>query len=199
MANNTPSPPPTVDSPAGKRRRLILFSILGAFGLGLALLHPLRLLRVFSDTTGSMAPTVLPGDQVVMEGFTYRLREPRRGEVVVMRTDGIDRFPPGIRYMRRIAGMPGEHVLISEGRLFINGIPTVLSNGFMEITHHLPSGPWSHIVRTNVTVPLGQYFVLGDNSTNSSDSRFWGCVPVRNIEGRIAYCSGPTDRVGVIR
>ena len=95
--------------------------------------------------------------------------------------------------------MPGEHVFISEGKLVINGSTIVLSNSFSEITHHLPVGPWGHTLRTNLTVPQGQYFLLGDNSTNSSDSRYWGCVPAKNIIGRIVYCSGPADRVGIIR
>lgn len=199
MASNTPPPTTAAPSTVGKRRRRLLFSVLGAFGLGLALLRPLGFVRVFNEVAGSMAPAILPGDQVVMEGISYRLRDPRRGEVVVMRTDDIAGLPSGILYMRRVAGMPGEQVFISEGKLVINGSQMVLSNSFSEITHHLPSGPWGHILRTNLTVPQGQYFLLGDNSTNSSDSRFWGCVPARNIVGRIVYCSEPFDRVGIIR
>jgi len=75
----------------------------------------------------------------------------------------------------------------------------VLSNAVGEIVYNLPHGMGTGAAKTDLTVPDGCYFVLGDNSTNSFDSRFWGCVPRANVKGRIAFCYWPPNRVGGVK
>jgi signal peptidase I len=146
-----------------------------------------------------MAPTVSPGDHVMMEGLTFLARKPRRGDVAVFKTDGIPRLPAATVYVKRIVGEPGDRLRISDGKLYINDKHVALSNAAGEIAYRLPAGAESTAPQTDVTVPDGQYYVLGDNSTNSSDSRFWGCVPAKNFMGRIAFCFWPPQKAGAVR
>jgi signal peptidase I len=71
-----------------------------------------------------------------------------------------------------------------------------MSNSVGEIVYYLPPNVGNFSPQTDVRVPNGCYFVLGDNSTNSFDSRFWGSVPRANIIGRVSFCYWPLQRVG---
>jgi signal peptidase I len=143
-----------------------------------------------------MTPAVAAGDHVMMEGVTFLSREPRRGDIIVYKTDGIAALPPAQIYLKRVAGEPGDQLRIAAGKLFINDNQVSLSNAVGEIVYDLTPGLMTN---TDVTVPSGCYFVLGDNSTNSFDSRFWGSVPRENIIGRIAFCYWPAGRIGEVK
>jgi len=162
------------------------------------LLRLCNLLRPFSIPTGAMTPALSPGDHIMVEGFSFLFDKPHRGEIVVFKTAGIESLPQDQIYVKRIAGEPGEHVRISDGKLFINEKPVSLSNELGEIFYNLPLA-FQNSAKTDVTVPNGCYFVLGDNSTNSLDSRFWGSVPRGNIIGRVAYCYFPLQRRGPVK
>lgn len=135
----------------------------------------------------------------MMEGFSFLVRNPRRGDVVVFRTDGIAMLEPATFYVMRVAGEPGDRLRLAGGKLHINDRQVVLSNALGEISHQFPAGLSGVNAQTDLIVPVDQYFVLGDNSTNSFDSRFWGCVPTQSILGRIAFCYSPASRVGGVR
>ncbi|MCE9612143.1 MAG: signal peptidase I [Chthoniobacter sp.] len=157
------------------------------------------LVRPFSVPTGAMTPAVSAGDHIMMEGVTYLSRQPHRGDIVVFKTDGVASLPPATIYVKRVAGEPGDHLRISEGKLFINDKRVSLSNAVGEIAYDLPPRIGTLAPQTDVTVPSGCYFVLGDNSTNSFDSRFWGSVPRENIIGRVSFCYWPPNRVGGVK
>ena len=205
MTANPPPPLPSASQPARKRRRVVLLSLVVVLGIGLALLRPLGLMRPFSVPSGAMTPAVSPGDHVMMEGFSFLVRKPRRGDIVVFRTDGIAKVPSATSgtsatiFVKRVAGEPGDRLRIADGKLYINDRLVILSNAFGGITYQLPPGPSGMAAHTELTVPDGQYFMLGDNSTNSFDSRFWGCVPEKSILGRVAFRYWPASRVGGVR
>ena len=157
----------------------------------------LGLLRRCSIPTAAMAPAIIPGDCVTMEGFTYLVREPRRGEIVVFKTDGIESLPPGQLYVKRLAGLPGESVRLAEGKLYINGRHIALSNALGQIEYLAP--PHSALRLPPAKIPPGEFFVLGDNATNSLDSRFWGTVPRANIQGKVAFRYWPLSRSGRVK
>jgi signal peptidase I len=144
-----------------------------------------------------MSPTVTKGDHVLMENIAFHLRKPVRGDVVAFKTDGIPRLPASAIYLMRIAGEPGDRARISDGKLYINDIHVPLRNEAGEIAY-IPPGriPLQY---TDVTVPDGHYFLLGDNAADSYDGRFWGFVPKENILGRIVLRYWPLERVGSAR
>jgi signal peptidase I len=120
----------------------------------------------------SMQPTLYPGDYVIVNKLAYRYNNtPRRGDVILFK------YPPNpeqIPYLKRIIGLPGDQVHIADGEVYING--ELMLEPYVKVTTNR-GGDW--------TVPAGQYFVLGDNRNNSSDSRSWGFVPYENIIGRL--------------
>lgn len=186
-------------APLDARARILLrLAIVATIIVGVMIaLRISGLVLLFRVPTGGMDPGIAPGDRVLMEGISYLNREPRRGELVVFRTDFIAELPPRQLYVKRLAGRPGEHVRISAGQLYVNEQAVALSNAVGEIRYHLP--PLGRAVFTNHTVPSGEYYVLGDNATNSYDSRFWGFVPARNIKGRIVWRYWPPNRAGRVR
>jgi signal peptidase I len=170
-------------------------------GLVFALLVGLRicgLIRPFSIPTGAMVPAISPGDHVLMEAFTFHVRKPHRGDLVVFKGDGLPLLRPEI-YVKRIAGEPGEQVRVSDGALWINGQRTAMSNQVGQVSYTLPEPFRQSTPYTELTVPPGRYYVLGDNPTNSLDSRYWGCLPARNVIGRIWFCYWPPGRIGVVK
>lgn len=179
---------------------LIALALVPAFCYGaLLVLRVCGLVRPFSVPTGAMTPAVSAGDHIMMEGITFLSRQPRRGDIVVFKTDGIATLPPATIYLKRVAGEPGDHVRISGGKLFVNDKQVSLSNAIGEIAYDLPPSAATFSPQTDVTVPSGYYYVLGDNSTNSLDSRFWGSVPRGNIIGRVSFCYWPPERVGGVK
>jgi signal peptidase I len=176
-----------------------LLSLVVVLGVALGLLHVLGFIRRFSVSTGAMTPAVSAGDRVMTEGFSFLFRKPRRGDIVVFKTDGLASVPPGTFYIKRVAGEPGDRLRLADGKLHINDRQVALSNALGEIAYHLPAGSLGMGAKTSLTVPEGHYFMLGDNSTNSFDSRYWGCVPAKSILGRVVFCYAPAGRVGSVR
>lgn len=169
----------------------------------------------FRIPTGSMKPTLLEGDHIVVNKFTYGLRlplirtkllsigKPKHGDVIVFHhTKKMD-------LIKRIVGLPGDKIKYKNKILYINDKPIKekylgkdldidVSGVSMLVEHRqetLPQDKIHDIYKKlgpnhvkyefdNVTVPEGQYFVLGDNRDNSVDSRFWGFVEEKNIIGR---------------
>jgi len=173
---------------------LIPFVLVGA----LIALRLLGVLRPFSVPTGSMTPAVSPGDRVIMEGMTFLARKPSYGDIVVYKSEGA-RLPAGALYIKRVAGVPGDHVRISNGKLFVNDKHLALSNAVGEIVYSLPEQADPLLAKTGVAVSNGCYFLLGDYSINSLDSRYFGSVPRDCIIGRIFFCYWPSNRVGPVK
>lgn len=141
------------------------------------------------------------GDQVFVDKFTYNFRLPRREDVFVFSTAGItgtrradmDANVKSEYYIKRLAGTPGDQLRIDYPRLFVNGQQNpgkyfervaASKNGYTGYTNKMPGAVYLTSPTEAFTVPPADYFALGDNSAHSSDSRFWGTVPARNVIGR---------------
>lgn len=150
--------------------------------------------RAFNIPNSNMKPTLQPGDQVFVDRLSYAFSNPKRGDLVAFRTTGLPKLPADQFYLKRLVGLPGEKIEIRDGHLFADGRLLGEKDGIPNITYTIPSAQDATGV---YEVPLDAYFFLGDNSLNSSDSRYWGSVPRGNIYGRVARIYYPFDRLGV--
>jgi len=195
-------PPPLITGKSSRgpvQKFVTVLAVTGAIFICLLVgLRIFGLVRLFSFSRNSMAPAISTGDHIVSEGFSFHGRNPRRGDIVIFKTDGL-RFVTAPIYAKRIAGQPGERVQISDGKLYINNTLVVLSNVCGPIRNITPLPVWAADYKDNMLVPSDQYFVLGDNSTNSLDSRYFGCVPAANIIGRAWMCYWPPRRSGFVK
>jgi signal peptidase I len=169
------------------------------------------LFEPFRIPSDSMMPTLLDGDFIFVNKFTYGLRlpvlntefvdlgEPHRGDVVVFRLPS----DPSTNYIKRLVGLPGEHVVVRDKQVYIDGVrqPVKLDGIYREfgysgaqmgletlgnVTHHTLYMPERPSYDFDSVVPAGHYFFMGDNRDNSRDSRFpeVGFVPEGNIVGK---------------
>lgn len=132
----------------------------------------------------SMQPTLFAGDFVLVNKLAYRFDDPQRGDIVVFR------YPPNpdeTPYIKRIVGLPGDQVHISEGRVYIN--EEAIAEPYLK-TQTNRGGDWS--------VPEDSLFVMGDNRNNSSDSRAWGMVPLENVIGKALVIYWPAEHWGAL-
>ena len=169
-------------------------------------------IQPFKVPTGTMAPTIMPHSCVLTEKLTYKRRPPHRGEIIVFKTDElpIHGLSRSTKYIKRVAGIPGDRIRISPPNLIINGQPlkepsifAVISssrNGYSGFEPAPPGYPDAFLTSPTNEVVLGkgEYFVLGDNTKNSLDSRYWGPVPEGNIIGRVVALYWPPDRMGSV-
>lgn len=161
----------------------------------------------FRIPSGSMLPTLIVGDFILVNKFAYGLRlpvidrkiipvgDPQRGDVVVFR------YPPkpSIDYIKRVVGLPGDRVDYRHKRLFINGEEVTVKKiagidddasvrayeeQLGEVIHAMQTIPTRPAIDGSVIVPPGHYFVMGDNRDNSADSRMWGFVPDEYLLGK---------------
>ncbi|HMM41796.1 MAG TPA: signal peptidase I [Thermomicrobiales bacterium] len=134
----------------------------------------------------SMSPTFHNGNRVILNG-AYRFKSPHRGDVVV--------FDPPVQstepYIKRVIGLAGDHVLIENGEVTINGAP--LDEPYL----HGVSTTCFHTAFCDVVVPDGAVYVLGDNRPNSSDSRVFGPVDEDAIIGDVLVSIWPPNAIGV--
>ena len=171
------------------------------------------LVEPFRIPSGSMMPTLLVGDFILVNKFSYGLRlpvlntkfvdidKPARGDVVVFR------YPkdPSVDYIKRVVGLPGDTVGYYNKAVYINGeqagqVPAGIYIGegsgvsmsgaskrreqLGDIQHDILVVPRKPDMEGEFVVAEGEYFVMGDNRDNSNDSRYWGTVPEENLVGK---------------
>jgi signal peptidase I len=147
------------------------------------------------------------GDHLFVDRYTYHFRDPARGEIVVFNTEGLPCSASGFFYIKRLIGMPGDTLKIVNGAVHVKSkgsdkfVPITAFNikGIDKIYSykggyhgHLPLG--SLVNEQEVYVPEDSYFMMGDNTSNSSDSRYWGFVPRHNIVGKALLVFWPLSR-----
>ena len=161
----------------------------------LALFIRTFVVQAFKIPSGSMEPTLLVGDHILVSKFIYGVKipftrttlipvkEPGRDDVIVF----IYPVEPDKDFIKRVIGLPGDRIEKSGQRIYINGTLYEDRFGVYTAGQGEPSRPraWQ--------VPEGHVFVMGDNRDHSYDSRFWGFVPVSSIKGKafIIYWSWP--------
>ena len=164
----------------------------------LALFVRTFIVQAFKIPTGSMENNLLIGDHLLVNKFAYaptsmRLEEMllpidpiRRGDIIVFK------YPedPERDFIKRVIGLPGETVELRSKKVYIDGKP--IDEPYVQylFTPSDEEGPFDFDVRMQygpVTVPAGQYFMMGDNRDNSQDSRYWGFLPGEYIKGKALF------------
>lgn len=135
--------------------------------------------------TGSMLPTIYPGDRLFVDTLTYRFREMERGEIVVFEAPA----ELGLEddFIKRLIGLPGDTIEIKNGQLIINDIIQEEPYIQEDIEYTLEK----------IQVPEGKIFVLGDNRNVSYDSHFWGFLDISNVKGKALWRYWPFSRATV--
>lgn len=140
----------------------------------------------------SMYPNFHDGEYILTDKITYRLREPKEGDVIIFRAPKNEEYD----YIKRITAIPSKCLQILNGKLFIDNQPA--DESYLPEGYTTPAGSFLKAGAT-VCVPERQYFVLGDNRSHSSDSREWGFVPKENIIGKAWLRYWPPNQFGLIQ
>jgi signal peptidase I len=147
--------------------------------------------QAFKIPSGSMRPTLMEGDKLFVNKYVYRFERPERGDIVVFK------YPQDKKkdFIKRLIAFEGETVEIRDGKVLVDGKPLEDDRYFAHYyyNHDPYGGPFEKI-----KVPEDSYYVLGDNSANSTDSRFWGFVPEKNVIGKAVFRWWPPRRMGKV-
>lgn len=161
--------------------------------ISLAIIIPVRyfLIQPFYVKGASMEPNFHDNEYLIIDRLSYRVAEPRRGDVVVLRNP----HRPREFFIKRIVGLPGETVRIENGRIVIaragDGADNPLDESPYLAAEVMTSGS------TSITLTADQYFVLGDNRSSSLDSRIFGPIERDAIVGRTWIRAWPMGRLGI--
>ena len=139
----------------------------------------------------SMSPTLVSGDEILVNRFVYKVTDPKRGDIIVFLPNGNEKSH---YYVKRVIGVPGDTVLIQNGAVYING---EVYKEEIEAAAIEEAG----LASEEITLDSDEYFVLGDNRNNSSDSRdpSVGIIQKKDIIGRAWLQIYPFDEFGFIR
>ena len=184
-----------------KRGTVVEYVAIAVLAVLVALAVQAWLIKPYRIPSESMADTLRPGDRVLVNRLVYHLHSPHRGDVIVFR------YPedPKVIFIKRVVGEPGDVLQVRDGHLFVNGAvvaePYVHSTGGSRdpttaagaIAGSTMRDPWS--LTLAFTVPADAFFVMGDNRTDSDDSRVWGTVPRDAIIGEGFATYWPLSRL----
>ncbi len=138
----------------------------------------------------SMMPNFVNGEYLFTNKISLSYSNPKQGQVIIFQ------HTPSEEYIKRIIATPGETLELKNGKVYINGN---LLNESAYINSNIKTEGGSFLANNVVIkVPKGDYFVMGDNRGNSSDSRFWGFVPRNEIKGIASFVFWPLNKFGFI-
>lgn len=162
------------------------------WAVALALLIRTFIVAPFKIPSGSMHPTLIEGDRILVNKFLYRFREPARGDIIVFRYPENPKRP----FIKRLAAIGNDRVEIRDGHVLVNDQPA--TPPVMQDLSYYNQGEFGQ-ADAPTQVPEGTYYVLGDNSSSSHDSRFWGFVPKRFLIGKAMCIFWPPKRIRVLQ
>ncbi len=180
----------------------------------------LNVISPINMPTTSMSPTIIGSneakskhlesqDWLLVNRFIYRIQEPKRGDIVVLRTKGIEKIGKDMLAIKRIVALPGETISIQPPYLYINGKRVDEPKIFQKISDSegaykgytlmgRDNNPRGNLAYEGITLYKDEYFVLGDNSPHSLDSRMFGPIRRESIVGKVFCIFYPANRKGWI-
>lgn len=196
----------------GRMTRQLWLLFLGMFVALIVIPSPvLSVVRSFRIPTGGMEPTLRGAksssgtDHVTVDLLSYRFSPPKRGDIIVFSTSRITALHKITGnagenfFMQRLVGMPGEVIRIADGKVFANGKPLGEADGIPAFHYQFPHSSFMQTAMKqgeDFVIGPDEYFVLGDNTSNSLDSRYWGCVPSSSVHGKVTMIYYPFSRLG---
>lgn len=142
----------------------------------------------------SMLPTLHDRDHMIVNKFIYRVSKPKRFDIVIFHATVQKDF------IKRIIGLPGEHVMVKDNVLYING--EAVDEPFLDeenVLLYTDDFNLENLPGSYETVPDGYVFVLGDNRNNSTDSRSLGVIPIDEIVGKASIIYWPLNRIHIAK
>lgn len=180
------------NAPAIKRALWRLIGFLLLFALVNWGVMPLAL-QAYAIPSGSMEGTILVGDRVYSERISYYLHEPEAGDIITFH----DPKAPDRILIKRVVATGGQTIDLVDGRVIVDGEP--LDEPYVNGKPSYPLDPaWDVELSYPYTIPSGQLWVMGDNRTNSQDSRYFGTIPVDSVTGKAVFTYWPVPRIGLL-
>jgi signal peptidase I len=186
-----PTGAPERASAPGAARQIIEFIATLAVAFLVAQAVRIWIIQPYIVPTGSMLPTIQLGDQVLANKFIYRFQQPERPDIVVLDD------PTGEvgTLIKRVIAVGGQTVDLQNGHVVVDGVP--LDESY---THGQTSEPlMGSSIKFPLKIPVGDIWVMGDNRTQSQDSRWFGPVPLSSVHGKAFYIYWPISRFGPLR
>jgi signal peptidase I len=189
----TPAPQPLPKRRGPSRRAIIEWTAILAVAVLAAVILRAFIVQPYYIPSGSMEPTLKVGDKVLVNKLSYDLHGVHRGDIIVFKKPPNDTTPGITDLIKRVIGLPGETISSGpNGEIFINGSPIEQP----WLTTEAKANPGPPI--TKMVIPPGQYFVMGDNRGDSSDSREIGPIAKHLIIGRAFLLVWPLSRFGTL-
>ena len=207
-----PPPPPASRIARFRAWRFApIVEVIGTIAVALALAESVQaaVVKPFVIPSQSMQPTLLPGQRVLVNRLAYDFgSSPARGDIVVFHPPASlvckinvpvtepcpasDAKRSSQYFVKRVMGLPGDHLWIEDGHPVING-KEIRKEPYITSCANSTSCNMPHVI----TIPPGEYYMLGDNRGDSDDSRYWGPVPASWIIGEVFVTYWPPDRIGI--
>jgi signal peptidase I len=192
-----PSEVPAETGPSRSRWVLEWLAVL-VVALVLAVVVRTYVAQMFYIPSGSMLPTLQVGDRIVVDKLSYHLHDVHRGDIVVFRRPPLE-DADYTDLVKRVIGLPGDTISAVGGRVDINGKPLAepwLPSPEPETLPSPLTAPYS--LNHPYKVPPGYYYVMGDNRTDSEDSRYFGPISSSLIVGKMVFTVWPPTGVAWI-
>ena len=188
-----------------------------AVAIGLALLLQAFVVKPYRIPSGSMEPTLNIGQRILVDRIGMHFSSPHVGDIIVFHPpadystcanpnqgqlsnggygtrpcDVAQTQPASVTFVKRVVGLPGDHLQITDGHVYRNGKRE--PDSFTMPCDNAPACTF----RQSIVVPKGDYYMMGDNRPDSDDSRYWGPVPRSWLIGKAFFTYWPPDRVGFL-
>jgi signal peptidase I len=198
-ASNDPAPVDTTTTaeqpppkPRSKRRRAIIeWGIILVVALLAALLLRTFVIQPYYIPSASMEPTLKVGDKVLVNKLSYDLHSIHRGDVIVFKKPPDDNTLGIKDLIKRVIGLPGETIAGRNGQIYINN--NLLRESWLPKVDQDTTSTFGPLL-----IPAGEYFVMGDNRSDSSDSRVFGPISKKLVVGRAFIIVWPLSRIGTL-